>query len=55
MLVICGINYVGDKYRQVDRDKLCSRESGLGDGKIMFHHVSHKIKGEAYDDSDFSN
>lgn len=32
----------------MDRDKLCSGESsGLVDGKIMSHHISHKIKGEA--------
>lgn len=41
---------------QVGRDKLCSGcSSGVGDGKIMSHYISHKIKGETCNDSDFSN
>lgn len=36
--------------------ELCSEESsGPPDGKITSHHVSYKIKGEAYNDSDFRN
>lgn len=38
------------------RNKLCSGElSRLSDEMIKGHHICHKIKTEAYDNSDFSN
>ena len=41
---------------QVGRDKVSSGHSaGLGDGKITSPYIFHKVKGESYSNSDFSN
>ena len=58
MLDVAGLDQnVGHEYgdKWAETELFSGESSGPGDGKIMFHHISDKIKREASNDSDFSN